>query len=218
MTDEALREIFAKNLRRHMQKNHVSQADLARYMGVSTTTAARWYNGKAIPRIDKIQSICVWLGVKKTDLLEVKTHPSDPEMPAGYARLPVLGNIAAGVPITQVLDASALDDGHFEDFYTGIGREKDYFALRIKGDSMTPTIPDGSVVIVRLQPDAENGEVVVARVNGDEGVCKRLRKYRDGIALESMNEEYAPMTYKFDAYESCPVTILGKVVEVRIKL
>lgn len=52
---------------------------------------------------------------------------------------------------------------------------------------------DGDVVIVKQQEDAENGDTVIALVNGDDAVCKRLRKYRDGLELISNNPAYAPM-------------------------
>lgn len=82
---------------------------------------------------------------------------------------------------------------------------------------MTPNICDGDTVIVRQQPDAENGETVIALVNGSDAVCKRLRKYKDGIELISNNPSYAPMEYSHKDIEETPVKIIGKVVELRRK-
>ncbi len=70
MSDEKLRQIFSKNLRHYLDVNGYSQADLARHMKVTTATTAKWCTGQTLPRIDKVQSICNWLGIKKTDLLE----------------------------------------------------------------------------------------------------------------------------------------------------
>ena len=70
MSDEKLRQIFSKNLRHYLDVNGYSQADLARHMRVTTATTAKWCTGQTLPRIDKVQSICNWLGIKKTDLLE----------------------------------------------------------------------------------------------------------------------------------------------------
>ena len=76
MPDEELRRIFTKNLNAFLSERGYKQADLARAMGVSTTTTAKWCTGKAIPRIDKIQSICNWLGIEKEALLnEQKDSP-----------------------------------------------------------------------------------------------------------------------------------------------
>ena len=70
MSDTELREIFSKNLRYYMDKQGKTQADLYRYMGVTSTTASAWYNGVKAPRLDKIQRLCNWLGIEKSDLLE----------------------------------------------------------------------------------------------------------------------------------------------------
>ena len=56
--------------------NGYNQADLARHMNVSTATTAKWCTGQNMPRIDKIQSICNWLGIEKSDLLEDKSEDS----------------------------------------------------------------------------------------------------------------------------------------------
>lgn len=70
MADDELRRIFATNLNYYLQLNGFNQADLARHMHVSTATTAKWCTGQTMPRIDKIQSICNWLGIEKADLLE----------------------------------------------------------------------------------------------------------------------------------------------------
>ena len=81
MADEELRKLFASNLTHYLQLNGYNQADLARHMHVSTATTAKWCTGQTMPRIDKIQSICNWLGIDKSSLLDydpVQTdvHPS----------------------------------------------------------------------------------------------------------------------------------------------
>ena len=70
MADEELRKLFAKNLNYYLELNGYNQADLARHLHVSTATTAKWCTGQTMPRIDKIQSICNWLGTDKAALLE----------------------------------------------------------------------------------------------------------------------------------------------------
>ena len=74
MSDEELRGIFAANLNNFLELNGYNQADLARHMGVSTTTSSKWCTGKTAPRLDKIQKICNWLGIEKDDLLSGKSR------------------------------------------------------------------------------------------------------------------------------------------------
>ena len=93
----------------------------------------------------------------------------------------------------------------------------EYFGLQVKGDSMEPKISDGDVVIVRKQSDADDGDLVIALVNGDDAVVKRLKKYADGIALISTNPAYEPMYFSKADSESKPVSIIGKVKELRAK-
>lgn len=84
MADD-LRIIFATNLRRHMNAQNKTQADMARHFGISTATASDWYNGNKIPRADKLQSIANWLHIDLADLLSdpeqipSKTYYLDPE-------------------------------------------------------------------------------------------------------------------------------------------
>ena len=77
MADEELRRIFARNLTNFLALNQYKQADLARHMGVSTATTAKWCTGQTLPRIDKIQSICNWLGIEKEDLLNDRPDPTE---------------------------------------------------------------------------------------------------------------------------------------------
>ena len=74
MSEDEIRKIFAKNLNNYLYLNGKTQADLYRYMGVSSATASNWCNGVKMPRMDKIQAICNWLGVEKSDLLESKNN------------------------------------------------------------------------------------------------------------------------------------------------
>lgn len=124
----------------------------------------------------------------------------------------VLGRVAAGIPIEAITDIIDTEEITEELAKTGT-----FFGLKIKGNSMEPRILDGDIVIVRQQSDAENGDIVIATVNGDDATCKRLRKYRDGIELISNNPSYEPMYYSNEEIESKPVRIIGKVVELRGK-
>lgn len=124
----------------------------------------------------------------------------------------VLGRVAAGTPldaIEYVIDT--------EEITEELASTGSFFGLQIKGDSMEPRICDGDVVIVRQQSDAESGDIVIAMVNGDDAVCKKLKKYDGGIALISLNTKYEPMMFSEEEIKHKPVKILGKVVELRGK-
>ena len=67
------------------------------------------------------------------------------------------------------------------------------FALRVKGDSMFPTLWEGDLILVQFAPTAENGEIVVASVDGDDATVKKLRKTAREIYLEAVNPAYPPI-------------------------
>ena len=105
----------------------------------------------------------------------------------------------------------------YEEIPHSMAKSGDYFALQIKGDSMEPRIKEGDVVIVRKQPDVESGEVAIVLVNGDEATIKKVQKFNGGINLVPSNPAYEVKTYSNDDIESLPVSIIGKVVELRAK-
>lgn len=124
----------------------------------------------------------------------------------------VLGRVAAGIPIDAIEEIIDTEEISKEMAATG-----EFFGLQIKGNSMEPKFSNGDVVIVRKQSDADDGDIVIALVNGDDAVCKRLKKYKDGIALISTNPSYEPMYFTKEDIEKRPVSILGKVKELRAK-
>ena len=97
--------------------------------------------------------------------------------------------------------------------------EKEYFGLRVKGDSMYPEYLDGDTVIVRKTPCCDSGDVCVVYVNGYDATLKRIKLNEDGsITLQPRNPEYPPRTYSLAEVESVPVSIAGVVVELRRKV
>jgi repressor LexA len=123
-------------------------------------------------------------------------------------RIPVLGRVAAGIPIEaieEIIDYEEVDGNT-----TAPG---ELFGLLIKGNSMAPRICDKDVVIVRKQEAADSGDVVIATINGDDAVCKRLLIYGKTILLRSNNPEYEDI----DVTGRTDFHIIGKVVELRGK-
>ena len=203
---------IAKNLNKYLDLNGMSQADLARMMKVSTATTSNWCKGIKLPRMDKIDKICSIFGINRSDLMDEKDSSQDKTSIKGV-RIPVLGYVRAGVPLDAVEEI--LD---FEEIHPDMAATADYFALRVKGDSMEPRITEGDVVIVREQPDVESGEIAIVLVNGDEGTVKKLVKYENGsIALVAFNSAYQPMVFTPEQIETLPVQVIGKVVELRGK-
>lgn len=211
---EKLREIFKSNLNRLLDSKGATQKSLAAYMQVSTATVNEWKKGRKIPRMDKIDKLCAYFMVKRSDLLEPYAGRRVSAIHAGY-KIPVLGNVAAGTPINAVEEI--LGYQYLEDTYKDDGCS--YFALRIQGRSMEPTIMDGDTVIVRQQSSVDNGEIAIVLVDGEDATAKEIKENADGITLIGHNTTvYTPHFYSVQEIHDLPIQIIGRVIEVRRKL
>ena len=209
MSDEQ-KNIFSNNLKYYMSINDVSQIEVANKIGVSPQTFNTWIQGIALPRMGKVQMLADYFGIRKSDLIEERQNVT--KQKSKGVVIPVLGHVAAGIPIEMIEDI--IDT---EEIPEDMAKHGEFFALKIKGDSMTPSINNSDVVIVRQQEDAENGDIVIAAINGNDAVCKRLKKYSDGISLISLNPAYEPLYFNASDVQEAPVKIIGKVVELRRK-
>ena len=137
---------------------------------------------------------------------------TDKNIPAPKAiKIPVLGRVVAGVPLEAITDI--LD---YEEISVDMARTGEYFALKIKGDSMSPQICEDDIVIVRKQEAVECGEVAIILVNGEEATVKKVVFHENGITLIGNNAfVYSPHFYTCDEVEKLPISIIGRVVEIR---
>lgn len=126
-------------------------------------------------------------------------------------RIPVLGRIPAGVPLEMIEDI--LDYEELADDMLRGGKE--YFALKVSGDSMYPEYLNGDVLIVLKQNDCESGQDCVVAVNGDDATFKRVYKLNGGITLQPLNNQYVPVFYSNEDILNKPVKILGIVKQIR---
>ena len=202
------REIFAENLTRLVNGSKLPQSEIAKRINISPQTFNTWIQGKAIPRMGKIQLLADYFKIEKSDLIEEKSNITISQ----GIKIPVLGTVPAGIPVSAVEDI--LD---YEEIPQSWANQGEFFALKIKGDSMEPRMISGDVAIVKQQSDADSGDVVIALVNGNEATCKKLEKTNNGIMLISTNTKYAPMFFSNEQISELPVVILGKVVELRQK-
>lgn len=127
-------------------------------------------------------------------------------------RIPVLGNVPAGIPIEAVEDI--ID---YEEIDSITATKGEYFGLKVKGSSMEPRICEGDVLIVKRQDDCESGDVAIIMVNGNDATVKRLMKYEDGIRLIPNNPAFEPMYFTNEDINTKPVKVIGKVIENRQK-
>ena len=184
----------------------LTKSELAKRLGVHESSINKYEKGLVDIPLSKISELSRALNVTEAYLMGWEE-----EKPQGL-KIPVLGTVAAGIPISAVEDI--LD---YEEVPQSWESQGEFFGLRIKGDSMKPDINDGDTVIVRQQSTANNGDVVIALVNGDDATCKKFEKLDNGIMLISNNSEYSPMYFSNEEVLTKPVVIIGRVVELRRK-
>lgn len=202
------REIFAENLKRILEQRRMDQVDLANEIGVSKTSVNNWVKGLKYPRIDKIQLIAEVLRVNKSELTDEQASNLY-EVSPRTVRIPVLGKIACGKPLMVNENFEGYVYRSPESLPSG-----EIICLIAKGDSMAPTIPVGAEVLIRKQDNAENGDVVAVRINGDEeATLKRLKRQGENIILMPDNPAYEPILVD----EDNPITLIGKVVSYEVK-
>lgn len=205
-----IKEIFARNLVTNIQRNKKTQLDIAQYLQVSPAAVSAWCKGQKMPRMDKIERLANYFGIQKSDLIEDKSSLPDNAIPFTEShQAPIVGSIPAGYPALAFEDI----EGYASIPYADV---ENYFFLRVKGDSMiNANIHTGDLVLIRKQECAEDGQIVAARVNGDEATLKRYKKQGDTVLLLPENPAYEPKIVPLKEFDIGYAQIIGVAIEVR---
>lgn len=187
--------------------HQMKQSDLANQLNVKANTISNWENEKSFPDRDSLQRMASIFDTS-VDYLLGGSAP----IKAGGVRIPVLGDVAAGIPIEAVTDIV-----DYEEIDAAMAATGEFFGLRVKGASMEPRMRSGDVVIVRKQDSAETGDTVVVLVNGESATVKKIKYGSDGISLIPTNPSYDVQFYSAADVERLPVRVIGRVVELRAK-
>ena len=182
--------------------------ELAERIGTSKQTIHRYENGITtnVPP-EKVESLAVALGTTPQELMGWEDEPTVTYknlLPVSAKQLPVLGDIACGMPIYA--------EQKHESFVTVADQLDADFCLKAHGDSMTGArIFDGDVVFIRSQSAVDNGEIAAVIIN-DEATLKRVYYYPNEakLVLSPENPRYAPLVYVGSELEA--VKIIGKAV------
>lgn len=200
----------AKRIEKIAEEKGISGAELARRVGTDRSTITRYYKGTRKISMEELPKFAEVLEVDVIELLfgsEIKNISTISEEKIA---IPVLGKIACGEPILAKENIESYIYKPVDSLPSG-----EIFALQAKGDSMEPTIPDGAIVLLRAQPEVENGEIAAVLVNGDEeATLKRIRKENGFIWLvpDNPKHELKQITEDF------PARIIGKAISYEMFL
>ena len=180
---------IANNLKKYMDMKNITQDELADYMGVSQVTVSNWCNGVKLPRMNKIDKICNFFNINRSDLMDVVDDYSDVKnliYPSAY-RIPIVGKICAGDGCFVIEEKM----GYFAIDHT----IKADFALVVKGDSMIDIdINDGDIVLIKKVYDYYDGRIYAIRlIDENEATIKRCYFEEDKVIMQPCNPEFKPM-------------------------
>ncbi len=183
-----------------------SKAQVARELNIPYTTYVNYEKGDREPNSEMLITLASYFKctvdylIGRSDSV-YPTYDNIVPMP-NMVRVPLLGNIACGEPITA--------EENIETYLNMPEEIKGTFALRCKGDSMiNARIFDGDIVFIREQPDVENGEIAAVLID-NEATLKRVYKYDNRIELRAENPTFKPLSYEGETLAD--IRILGKAV------
>ena len=210
-----MKESFSNRLEKAMQMRNLKASELSEKAHIPKSAISQYLSGlyeakqKSIFKLASVLNVSeAWLmgmdvPMEKTTKLDKLGNP--------VAEIPLLGTVKAGYDYM----AQENWEGMIEVDKNIIKDGSDYFALRIKGDSMSPVLIEDDIVIIKKQEDFESGDLVVALINGDEATIKKGKKSDNSILLQPLNTNYEPLIFTYDEMKTIPVTIVGIVKQLK---
>lgn len=193
--------MIGDNIRYLRKQAGYSQQQLAMKLDIKQASVSNWESGKTLPDTKYLSKLMEVFNVSMDSLFSAEPRRDLDSIRVIRNAVPILGNIACGQKITPDTEP----DG-YSDLPDGIHAD---FALRCKGDSMSPTLIDGDIVLIRSQPEVENGQIAAVNING-ETTLKRVYFRTDGLHLIADNPGYQPIF--IPSYSDESVTIHGLAI------
>lgn len=190
--------LFSDRLVERMKERKARQVDLVYATKASKGTVSKWVNTNTVPESKYLMPLAAYLRVSAEWLASGR----GPKTPGGMEyeptkKVPIISTVEAG-QWTECVSREYVDDAT-EYQVTNLNVSDSAFALRVSGDSMTnphgtPSLPEGSLIIVEPHPDPDNGKIVVAMLEGsDEATVKRLQIDGGSRYLVPLNPKYPVM-------------------------
>ena len=217
-----MEENFANRLNKAMKLRNIKAIELSEKANIPKSAISQYLSGLYEAKQKSIFKLASVLNVSEGWLMGLdvpmkrnfdKNIQGMDEKTEGSAVVFVYGTIPAGTPIECIEDIIDTEEIPADMLKGG----KQYFGLKVKGNSMYPEYLDGDVLILEKVEDCESGQDCVVMVNGNDGIFKRVIKNENNIILQPLNPEYQPLVFTKEQIEQLPIRIIGKVVELRRK-
>lgn len=219
-------DTFSNRLKKAISIRNIKPVELSEKTGIDKSKISSYMSGRYKAKQDGIYLLAKSLNVSEAWLMGLDVpmertsndiyeqlknigtmYISNTEM----VKIPVLGVVKAGYDYlaqenwigTIDVEKNIVNDG------------SEYFALKVVGDSMSPVLIQDDIVVIKKQNDFENGDIIVAIVNGNEATIKKGKKTDSSITLQPLNTAYDPLVFTYDEVKSIPVTVVGIVKQLK---
>ena len=182
--------MIGDNIRRFRLLNKYSQEQLARKLNITQGSVSQWEKGRTSPDTQTLIQLARLFNVSLNDLTDDKPFRELDSIRVIRNAVPIIGEIACGSPITAEENIEG-----YTDLPENVRAD---FALRCKGDSMTPTFLDGDLVLIRQQPEVESGQIAAVNIDG-ETTLKHVYKQDNGLLLTADNANFRPIYIPSDS-------------------
>ncbi len=213
------KEIIGRRIKQLRIAKNLKVKELAEMLGITQPALSKVETGKRGISIEVARKLSDIFNVSIDYILGNTDDPTPPKkieikdkinlkenVVAFVGRVPILGRVAAGKPVPAIQEALGWMD--IPAPYKKLGID---FALIIDGDSMYPRLNRGDLALVHMQSTAENGEIAIVIINGNDGVCKQFFKKENAVVLHSINPDYDDIIIPAEQWdEECKV--VGVVV------
>lgn len=206
---------FHKNINYLKESKHLSQENIGNIVGKERSVVSLWERNERNPSMEDLIKLSNYFQVSIDDLTKrdlkmesLKQYTIDTE---SDSKIPVFERISADTFVTGIKDVV----GWEEIPRNWLSEHRNYFCLKITGDSMLPNYLDGDIVIFQKDNDYDNGKDCVVIVGNNDAMFKRIIKQPNGILLQSLNSNYQTDYYNDNEIKELPVVILGIAKEIR---
>lgn len=219
-------DTFSNRLKKAISIRNIKPVELSEKTGIDKSKISSYMSGRYKAKQDGIYLLAKSLNVSEAWLMGLDV-PMERTSNDIYEQLKNIGTMYVSntemvkIPVLGVVKAG-YDYLAQENWIGSVDVEKnivsdgsEYFALKVVGDSMSPVLVQDDIVVIKKQNDFENGDIVVAIVNGNEATIKKGKKTDSSITLQPLNPSYDPLVFTYDEVKNIPVTIVGIVKQLK---
>lgn len=212
---------LGKYLKDIRETKELSLRTVEKFTGIGFTHLSMIENGKRNVTPALLRNLAKIYNVDYLDLYEKAGYIDliENEKKSKYGT-DELGNPVVSIPLLGIVKAGY--DYLAEENWIGsvdinkqLADTGDFFALKIHGDSMFPVLVEDDIVVVKKQDDFDNGDIVVAIINGNEATVKKAKRNDNSILLQPLNTNYEPLIFTNEEMKSIPVKIVGIVKQLK---